>query len=43
MTTFIRAKLKKSHDQKNIDKFSVSDNITMYVKMSKINMFKMDL
>ena len=60
MTTFIKAKIKKSDDQTNIDKYRVDANITKYnfisklvllriihhikihVKMSTINMFKMD-
>ncbi len=31
MTIFIKAKLKKSDDQTNIDKYRVSTNITEYV------------
>ena len=30
MTTFIKAKLKKSDDQTNIDKYRVAANITEY-------------
>ena len=30
MTTFIKAKLNKSDDQKNIDKYRVAANITEY-------------
>ncbi len=30
MTTFIKAKLKKSDDQTNIDKYRVAENITEY-------------
>ena len=71
MTTFIKAKLKKSDDQTNIDKYRVVANITeyhiisksifptiiilklmmkrqllhikMYVRMSQINMFKINI
>ncbi len=28
MTTFINAELKKSHDQRNIDKYEITTNIT---------------
>ncbi len=30
MTTFIKAKIKKSDDQRNIDKYRVATNITEY-------------
>ena len=35
MKTFIRAKLKKSDDQTNIDKYRVAANITKYYITSK--------
>ncbi len=35
MTTFIKAKLKKSDDQTNIDKYRVAANITEYHMISK--------
>ena len=38
MTTFIKAKLKKSADQTNIDKYEVSANISEYY--IKINLPK---
>ncbi len=34
MTTFIKAKLKKSDDQTNIDKYRVAANITEYHNIS---------
>ncbi len=54
MTTFIKAKLKKSDDQTNIDKYRVAANITKYhitklirqlfhIRILKINKFKMSL
>ncbi len=62
MTTIIEAKLKKSDDQLNMDKYGVAAKITEYltksklivvritiyllklhVKMSNINIFKMDV
>ncbi len=36
MTTFIKAKLKKSDDQANIDKYRVAANITEYHILSKL-------
>ena len=36
MTTFIKAKLKKSDDQTNIDKYRLAANITEYHIISKI-------
>ena len=33
MTTFIKAKLKKSDDQTNIDKYRVTKNIAYYIKL----------
>ncbi len=36
MTTFIKAKLKKSDDQRNIDKYGVPANITEYHVISKL-------
>ena len=36
MTTFIKAKLKKSDDQTNIDKYRVAANITEYQIISKL-------
>ncbi len=35
MTTFIKAKLKKSDDQTNCDKYRVATNITEYYIISK--------
>ena len=35
MTTFIKTKLKKSDEQKNIDKYRVAANITEYHIISK--------
>ncbi len=50
MTTLIKVKLKKLDDQTNIVKYRVAANITEYhikinlnVKMSIMNMFKMDV
>ncbi len=53
MTTFKEAKLKKSEDQTNFDKYRVVINITEYhilsklifrrISIPKINMFKMDV
>ena len=36
MTTFIKAKLKNSDDQTNIDKYRVAPNITEYIILSKL-------
>ena len=36
MTTFIKAELKKSDDQKNINKYRVDSNITEYHIISKL-------
>ncbi len=36
MTTFIKAKLKKSDDQKNIDKYKVATNIIEHNFISKL-------
>ena len=36
MTTFIKAKLKKSDDQTNIEKYRVAANITEYHIISKL-------
>ena len=36
MTTFIKAKLKKSDDQMNIDKYGVAANITEYYIITKL-------
>ena len=36
MTPFIKAKIKKSHDQKNIDKYRVAANITEYSILIKL-------
>ena len=42
MTTFIKAKFKKSDDQTNIDKYRVAANITEYhiQKYVKVNLTK---
>ncbi len=40
MTTFIKAKLKKSDDQMNIDKFRVAANIIEYHNIYKNNLPK---
>ena len=36
MTTIIEAKLKKSDDQLNMDKYGVATNITEYLAKSKL-------
>ena len=36
MTTFIKAKLEKSDDQANIEKYRVAANITEYHNISKL-------
>ena len=44
MTTFIKAKLEKSDDQMNIDKYRVAANITEYqIKLSKSQHSKITL
>ena len=40
MITFTKAKLKKSDDQTNIDKYRVSANITEYPIISKLIFLK---
>ncbi len=40
MPTFIKVKLKKSYDQKNIKKYRAAANITKYRIISKINLPK---
>ena len=40
MTTFIKAKLKKSDDQTIIDKYRVAANITGYHILSKLVLLK---
>ncbi len=40
MPTFIKAKLKKSDDQMNIDKYTVAENITEHHIISKLIFIK---